>query len=169
MAIDPRTEIWNAAFETKYDAYFSELVEETLMKNWLKLDHASRVLAGLTATGSAITGWALWKDPSLTWLWPILTGISAALSILTECLGVKGKLRESSNSMRAFSSLRIELETFAYRMKIDPQFSVTSFQKELLAFRDRYTQECKRTKDDILRTNSMQVKCQKNLDQRLGY
>lgn len=168
MATDPRDELWDAAFDTYYDAHFSELVEEALMGRWLALDHATRIAVGLTASGSAIAGWALWQNPALTWLWPVLTGFSAVLALVSETFGVKHRLRDCSTCMRAFSSLRIELETFRYRMKIDSQFSISVFEREFVAFRKRYMEECSRTKDDIFRTRNLQVKCQADLDKRLG-
>lgn len=138
------------------------------MARWLTLDHVTRIASAVTASGSAIAGWALWKNPELTWLWPVLTGLSAILALVSETLGVKTKLRDSSACMRAFSSLRIELETFRYRMKIDPNFSVSVFGKDFLNLRKRYMDECGRTKDDILRTRNLQIKCQADLDRRLS-
>ena len=58
MALDARDEVWNAAYDTYYSTYFEEMVCDVLLDRWQWLDEVTKVLVALTATGSAVTGWA---------------------------------------------------------------------------------------------------------------
>jgi hypothetical protein len=167
MAVDPRDELWNAAFDTWYDSYYEEIVSESLIARWLRLDEITKVAVAITAGGSAIAGLALWKQPEYAWLWPIIATVGAFLAIVTEKLAVSFKLRDHGDTMRAFSALRIELDTFMYRMRIDPNFDIAKFTDELVAFRKRFGESYLRVKSDSLLTTRLQRKCQADLNQRL--
>lgn len=168
MAIDPRDELWNAAYQSYYETYFAEIVEDALMGRWTNFDNVSRFLVAVTSGSSAIAGLAFWKDPSVAWMWPVLTSVSAVLAIASKQLGVAEKLRDHPNSRIAFSAIRIELESFRFRMRINPIFPIDPFQKELLALRKRYAEEIKRVKHDVLLTQNLRVKCQTQLNARLS-
>lgn len=64
MTLDQRDEIWTAAFYTYYDAYYEEICADRLTNRWQKLDEMTKVLVAFTASTSAVTGWALWTEPS---------------------------------------------------------------------------------------------------------
>jgi hypothetical protein len=170
MPVDVRDEIWSATYETYYDTFFEELIAECLVSRWLVVDHVSRILVAVTASGSTVAGLALWKNPAVAWLWPILSGVSAVLAILTDKLGVSQTLKSHNDAMNAFCSLRVDLETFRYRMRANPDFDVPTFQRELVAYRKRYGDDYKRVQADILRRRNLEKKVQSDLNDRLrGY
>lgn len=168
MAVDPRDEIWNAAYLTHYECYYAEILEDALIGRWSHLDYTSKIISAVTSGSSALAGLALWKHTNYSWMWPVLTSISALLVIFSRQLSVAEKLRDHPNSRVAFSSLRIELESFRFKMRINPDFPVEVFQKELLSFRKRYAEEIKRVKYDVLATERLRVRCQEELNRRIS-
>jgi hypothetical protein len=54
MDFDPRDELWNAAFNTYYDAYYEEIAADKMISRWQILDELTKVLVALTASGSAM-------------------------------------------------------------------------------------------------------------------
>jgi hypothetical protein len=167
MTVDPRDQLWDVTYETWYDAYYEELLAEALISRWLRLDEVTKLAVAFTSSGTAIAGLALWKSADYAWLWPCLGGIAATLSIVTERLAVAFKLRDHGDTMRAFASLRIELDTLRSRMKVNPSFDVGEFEKEYLAFRKRFGEATQRVKSDVLATRRLQHATQADLNQRL--
>ena len=167
MSLDPRDEIWNESHNLYYDVYYAEVVEQKLEARWSTFDYVSRILVAATASGSTIAGFAFWKDPQLAWLWPLLSGISAVLAILSEKLGVADKLREHSQSGNALCSLRTLIEKFNFKMRIDPGFSIEDFTIEFFEMKERYSSEMNKIKYDIFLTVSLEKKCQIFLDRNL--
>lgn len=167
MAVDPRDQIWNATFDTYYDVFFEELISDDLVATWQILDEFTKVIVALTASGSAFAGWALWQDPDWKWLWALIAGVSAIISIIHSALGVPGRLKTHGDNRRLFTSLRIDLETFRSKMQIDPQFPIPAFSEELFGLRKRYGAAMDRFRDDILATNKRRDRIQTELDQRI--
>lgn len=168
MAVDPRDQIWEATYETYYAAFYEELVSDSLINRWQWLDEITKVLVALTASGSAISGWALWNQPEFRYLWAFLAGLSAILAIAHTALDVPGRLRDHGDTRRFFSGLRIDLETFRYRMKVNAEFPVEQFTGELVEYRRRFGEGNNQLRSDILLTNDLREKCQSELNQRLG-
>lgn len=168
MVNDPRDELWEVAFETHYDAYYEELLEDSLINRWQWVDEVSRVLVALTASTSALSGWALWTEPHFKAVWGITAGVAAVLSIVHTSLGVPGRLKDHGDVKRQFASVRIDVETFRYRMRLDTNFPVVDFTKEFVEYRRRYSDGFQLLKNDILRTHCLQKKVQDQLNQRLA-
>ncbi len=82
MTVDPRDELWRAAFDTYYDSYYEELLADRLINVWRRVDEVTRILAALTASTSAVTGWALWAQQYSRNVWAVLAGFAAVLTIL---------------------------------------------------------------------------------------
>jgi hypothetical protein len=164
MVVDSRDQIWAVTFETYYDSYFQELLHEQLTRKWLKLDQFTRVFVALTASGSAVSGWALWADPDFKPIWTCLAGLAALLTIVHATLGVPERLRDYGENKRRWSGLRADIETFRYKMEIDPNFSIESFTAEFSTYRKRYTEIIQLLKDDILSTTGTEEMAQDRLD-----
>jgi len=168
MAVDPRDQIWNVTFETFYDVYFEEMMSDALIERWQWLDEGTKVVVALTATGSAVAGWALWNDPNYKWIWTVFASVSAILSIIHSALGVPGRLKGHGDNRRIFAALRIDLETFRQRMQINSEFPVDEFTSEFTKFRQRFGSAIQSVRDDILITKCLRVNTQDQLDERLG-
>ena len=167
MATDPRGELKKAAYETWYDTYFGELLSDAMRTRWSALDGITKILVAATSSSSAIAGLALWKIGAFAWMWPTLTGISALLAILAERVGVASKLRDHGDSLNTYSALRIDLDTFRYRMKINRDFDVFSFEKELVTFRSRYGKAYLLQRSDLLLSDRLRRNVQEALNKKL--
>lgn len=149
---DPRDELWNGVFDTYYDAYYNEVLADKLISRWQYFDEITKVLVALTASGSAIAGWTLWSKPGFEFVWVLMAGAAAVLSIIHAALSVADRLKDAGEVRRAFACLRIDIETFRYRMRIDPEFGIDEFTKEFEEYRRRYSDCEQRIKNDIFRT-----------------
>lgn len=168
MTFDPRDQIWEAIFETYYNSYYEELLADELINRWQLADEVTKVLVALTASGSAVSGWALWSEAEFKVVWAFLAGIGAVLAIVHTALGVPSRLKDWSDIKQWFATLRIDLETFRYRMQVDPQFPIKEFADELVELRKRYGQGIQRLKNDILMTRHLRDRVQDQLNERLG-
>jgi hypothetical protein len=164
---DPRDRLWEATFETYYDAYYEEILASDLIDRWQIVDDAAKVMVALTASGSAVSGWALWSQPGFRWLWAVVAGGGAVVAILHATLGVAARIKDWSDIAGIFTTLRTDLETFRYRMEIGPDFSVEKFTSAFEGFRKRFSEAAPRLKNDILLTRGLQNRAQDKLNERL--
>jgi hypothetical protein len=164
MPVDPRDELWNAAFDTYYDSYYQELLRDALVDRWQRVDDLTKVATALTASGSAVSGWALWNEPHLKVAWAVLAGTAALLTIIHATLNVPERVRNHAETKRAFAALRANLETFRYRMRVDPEFPVPSFLDEFVVFRTRFSELLQLLKNDILLTSGAERMTQQHLN-----
>lgn len=168
MEIDPRDTIWEKSFSTYYDCYFEEIVSERLVYRWGMLDDVTKVLVAITASGSVISGWALWNDPSFKIVWISLAGLGAFLSVIHATLNVQSKVKEWENLKKDFTGLRIKIETSRHKMEINPQFDINEYTKQYEEQRSKYSELMKRIGGDITRTTKFQTKAQNDLNLKLA-
>ena len=168
MSQDGRDEIWNASFNTLYTAYFQELLADTVVARWQWLDETTKVLVAATASGSAVSGWALWSNAGFKYVWLGIAGVSALLAIIHTALAVPNRIKDHGDLRRSFAGLCNELETFRYRMQIDTQFSVQEFTKEFVELRRRFGEATQHLRNDILVTRRLLRNCQAQLNERLA-
>ena len=165
---DPREELWKAAFDTYYDSLFEELTADCLIARWARIDAVIRVLVAITASGSAVSGWALWNQPGYKVGWVVFSGLAALLSIVHTVLDIPGRIKAHGEDKRRFASLRTDLETFRYRMRVEQdQFDVAEFTLQFLEYRKRYSENVQSACEDIARTSRFEAKRQVEVDQRL--
>src|SRR5882672_4865855 len=126
---DTRDRIWEEVFQTYYESYYQEILVHDLINRWQFLDDAAKCTVALTASGSAISGWALWMQPGGRWLWGLLAGVGAVLAILQVSLGVAARISYWSGVRQYFAALRIDLETFQSRMRIDQVFPIGQYSR----------------------------------------
>lgn len=167
MSFDPRDELWNAAYNTYYDAFYEEIAAEKLINKWQMADEISKVIVAITASGSAMSGWALWNEPQFKYIWAIIAGIGAILALLHSTLGVSGRLKNWGDVKRWFATLRIDLETFRYRMSVNPDFAIDEFQKDFIEHRRRYNEGIQTKTNDILWSIKLEEKTQAELNKRV--
>lgn len=164
MSIDRRDQIWNAVYETHYDAAYQECTANKIITKWQFVDETTKVIVALTASGSAIAGWSMWQQDNMKVLWAIIAGLGALLAILHAALNVSPRLKVWGDSKRDFVGLRIDLETLKQRMTFDPEFAIDAFEDEYLALRKRYSESVQRLRDDILRTRALEIAAQKEVN-----
>ncbi len=168
MSFDARDQLWNSSYRTYYASFFEELAADKMINRWQMIDEATRLLVALTASGSALSGWALWSEPKYRAIWAAIAGIGAILAIIHTTLGVPGRLKDWGDVKRTFANLRIQLETFHYRMAIDPQFDVKSFTDEFVIYRKQYADSIQIIRSDVLRTQKLVGTAQTELDRKLA-
>ena len=112
MVEDTRDKLWELVFETFYDSYYEEIVADKLVYRWQLFDQISKVLIALTASGSAVSGWALWNQPAFRNIWVTLAGLGAVLSIIHAALSVSSRLKEWRDVKTSFVVLRIDFGDF---------------------------------------------------------
>ena len=88
-----RDELWNATWETFYDASYYEVLFGKLSQNWQIFDFITRLLIALTASGSAVAGWALWNESNYKEYWVITAAIASILSIVHALLNTTDKVK----------------------------------------------------------------------------
>jgi len=168
MAFDSRDVIWNKTFDVYYDSYWVELLSDNVIGFWQKTDDITKVIVALTVSGSAVSGWTLWNQPGFKYIWAILAGISAILSITHAALGVTGKVRDWTELKRQFASLRLEIESSRDLMEINPDFSIEDYENNFKEYKKRYGELYPSIYSDFILTKKRKVKCQNDLNKRLG-
>ncbi len=168
MDLDTRDQIWKDASDTYYQCYFQEIAAEHLIRRLQIADEVTKVLVAITASGTAISGWALWSQPGFRQAWAALAGIAAILAIVHATLGISNRLRDWDEYKRTVATLRIDVESFRQRMSLDANFPIRPFSKQLEDFRNRYAIAFAGRRSDLPRTKRLRIKAQRELDVRIA-
>lgn len=157
---DPRDGLWEAAWETFYDTLFEEMATDGLITKWSRFDDITKVLVTMTASGSAISGWTVWNRPGYQPLFLALTGLAAILSLVSTSLAISARIKAHVESNRRFAGLRVDLETFRMKMRVNPDFDFQAFEREFDGYRKRYGEITQLRSSDTFRTNRFDKKIQ---------
>jgi hypothetical protein len=158
-----RDQLWNAAYETYYYVYFDELLCDTLAGWWSRIDEYTK---GVLAITSAAASWALWQRPTWNQIWAIVAAVGAVIAIMHLTLGVTHRLRSLNDSKNRLMRLRLEIQTFRMRMRLNPEFPIDDFESQLLEFRERYIDDCPKS-TDLLETKKTREKVQEFLNNQI--
>jgi hypothetical protein len=112
-------DFWKPSFDTLYDACFYEFASEFIIRRWSHVHVVTAVLAAVTTSGSAISGWALWSRPEGKLVWASIAGLATFLSIIHGVLGVPSKIKEEEQRRQDFSALRVDLESFRHSLSLN--------------------------------------------------
>ena len=150
---------WILSYETLYRVYFQEAVSSALVERWRLIDVSTNILIAVTASGSAIAGWAVWTSGRGRWFWLLLVGTASLASIVHGAVQVPTQLKEQEEFRRLFARLRIDIETFRQRLELG------TGDRELLdrtytELRERYADLVMRGPSSILNTRRLQVRAQ---------
>jgi len=156
---------WKPGFDTLYDTCFQELASEALMGRWQKIDIVTSLLVALTASGSAVAGWALWSAQGAKLVWAMLAGVASLASIAHSVMGVPGRVREQEELRRLFSELRVDCETFQQQLRVGLEMAEARAKYDKL--RERLTQCTGRTRPDLALTTRLRKKVQERLNAML--
>ena len=168
MPIGPRDEIWKATYQTMYDSGYNEIFAEKIMGKWQKFDDSTKISVAITtASSSTVAGLAIWGLPVFKQVWIGLAALGFILALASTALRAPDRLKAWSNSKSEFGALYIELETFMFRMKINPEFSVSEYSKEFENYRTRYGAAKHRIPDDWLATDRLENLAQSDLNERI--
>jgi len=156
---------WKPCFKTYYEAYFQEVTSESLSIRWQKIDVATAFLVAITASGSAIAGWALWNEIGWKIFWAILAGFASLLSILHGIMGVGNRIKVQEELRQLFSNLRVDLESLL--LELPTGITVDMVKEQYEKLRDRYSECMRRTSRDIIFSKKYQHKLQEQLNNTL--
>jgi hypothetical protein len=116
-------DFWQPSFATLYDASFQELASESILTRWTKIHYATAILTAITASGSAVSGWALWNSGEGKYIWVLVASTASLFSIVHSALGVPAKIKEEEHRRQQFSALRNDIETFRHSLTIGGEFA----------------------------------------------
>ena len=168
MPTVPRDEIWKATYQTMYDSGYNEIFAEKIMERWQVFDDLTKILVAITtASSSTAAGLAIWGLPVFKQVWIGLAAAGFILALASAALRAPDRLKAWSNSKSEFGALYIELETFMFRMKINPEFSVSEYSKEFEDYRARYGSAKHRIPDDWFATDKLGNLSQSDLNERI--
>jgi hypothetical protein len=168
MANDPRDRLWKVSFKTYYDSYYHELCANALINRWLTVDTTTNFLVAATVSGSAIAGWALWSSETGKVVWAIIAGIAALLSIASTSLRVQLLLQQYNEALKAFTDVRVQLETFRQELDLNPLFSIVKATKTHKELRNAYSKALQKKPNDFLNTRKFAESMQDRLNDLLG-
>jgi len=159
MNTTSRDQLWVSSFDTYYQCYFEELVADALLYRWCLLDDITKWVVAITASGSAIAGWSLWKtEGKIAWL--VIAGVSALFAITHSALGVPNRVRNWEDSKKSFATLRLDLETLRQEMAMNANFDFDEYNSRYLELRRRYTEQMSRVSPDTIRTRKLESSMQ---------
>jgi len=159
--------LWQFSFKTYYECFLEAIVADKLVQRWQWFDRVATTTVAMTASGSAISGWALWNEAAFRPYWAVLAGLGAVLSILHSNLGVANQLKTWRDLKSTFTLVRIELETFRFRMLFQTDRPVDEHDREFQELRKRFAEGFSRIDNDIWRTRGLIRQSQDLLDSRL--
>lgn len=168
MAVDSRDMIWKSIFNVYYECYFEEMVADKVLYRWCLVDDLNKWLVAISASGSAVSGWALWSDERFKILWVALASISAILAITYTSLGVQQRIKNWEASKKAFVDLRIAFEWLRQDISVHPDFDVEKIELRLDKLRQRYSENMSRLSPDTLRTRRLNERVQDKLNQTIA-
>ena len=154
-------------FSLYCNSRLQECGADALVNRWQRVDELTKVLVALTATGSAVSGWALWQQGSFRAAWAVLAGLTAALAIVHTALGVAARVADWGRLKQYFVNLRLDLESFATRTAIGEGLSSDEWRRQLMVYRERYKQGLELVRNDFLYTSRLGKKITRRLASQL--
>ncbi|HFG1937145.1 TPA: hypothetical protein ACGF3Q_003637, partial [Vibrio cholerae] len=163
-----RDEYWNSLWNNYYDSYYYSILfsELTIRAQWF--DFLSKLLVAVTASGSAIAGWALWENPDFKIYWVIIAGSASFISIVHTTLNISEKLKCYIKLSNQMSEVRMEYESLKEEVTIYSEFNVDEMHAKSKAVKDKYIAVLRDYAPDFLSSKKLQNKSQDILNDKLG-
>ncbi len=165
MSPTSRDSFWTTSFTTLYETRYQELCAEAVVARWQRVDLTVALLVALTASTSAVAGWALWSDAGWKIVWVIAAGLAALGSIADNVMTVPRRIKDQEELRRLFSGLRTSLETFRQELVLglDEVQALSRYGK----LRERYEDVVSRSHRDIALTYRLQNRMQDEVDEKM--
>ncbi|MGL1893912.1 MAG: hypothetical protein OCD02_19900 [Spirochaetaceae bacterium] len=164
---DTRNEIWNSTWNSYYDTFYQELLAEELEVRWKRFDDISRILIAITASTSAISGWALWSNKDFKIIWVFLAAIGALLSLVTKSLDIPRRISDWNDSKKYFTTLRIDYQIFLDELGFNPEFSTIDATVTVRNLRLRYAEGYKEMLNDSFITQKLKIMIQDSVNNNM--
>jgi uncharacterized membrane protein len=163
-----RDQLWNASWETYYDAYFYEIALSKVVDRWKLFDVITKIIVAITATGSAVAGWSLWSQGTSKEVWAFIAGTAAVLSIIHAVVQAQSILETNADLRASFSANRVSLESFRQQLAIFPDFAVKKMIIDYKSHRNIYEGLVSKFSGDILLSKKLRLASQEELNIKLG-
>jgi hypothetical protein len=163
-----RDELWKATWETLYDVSYYEVLFDVVLKRWQTFDFLTRLLVAVTASGSAVAGWALWNDENFKVPWMAVAGVASLMSIIHATLNTPDRVKNYTKLCNAISNVCLDYETFQHELKIYPKFDVDTNFTKYKELRSNYHKALESFSPDFLTTDKLRHKAQTILNTKLG-
>lgn len=162
-----RDELWQVSFEVYYDSYYGEILASKMLDIWLRVDSVAKIAIALATSGSALLGWVSWRY-GFPWVgWSVFASAASLLAILHATLAVPQKIKDWGECQRRFFFLRVDLETYRSRMRIDPSFPIEDYLAEFIRYREQYKEGAHLVPSDFLLQRYTKLKAQELLNRRI--
>lgn len=168
MPTDPRDTLWYTIFETYYRTHFEETLSNLVIKRLQIIDFAWRALAAATASGSAVSGWALWQDPSSKIVWAAISGTAALLIIVHAALSVTDLLKQHITYSKGLTPIRHEFENLRDDLNINRDFDVSRKYVEFRQLRKRYSDVRATQPQSLFATRALYLRAQNILNRKIS-
>lgn len=163
-----RDELWKVSWETFYDTFYYEVLFGELSKSWQRFDFVARLLVALTASGSAVAGWALWNDADYKLYWTLFAALASVISIVHATVNAPEKLKHYVKLSNDISEVKIEYETFRHELAIYPEFDIDKNFKRHQKLREKYQKVLSGYSPDFMASQKAQNYAQTLLNEKLG-
>lgn len=164
MTFDKRDTLWKASFDIFYDCYFEEIASHRLLQFWSVFDDVAKWLVALSASSSAVAGWALWQHETGKEIWLIISMLAGFLSITQSSLGIQSRIKSWSETKKSFVILRMELQSIRQDMEIDSEFDIDTMSKRIFSARAKYEDAMSQLGSDSFRSARLEKNAQKYLN-----
>lgn len=152
-----RQAIENDAYLTWYNSKYQELICSKLFGRWQTTDTFVQIGIALTASGSAIAGWQLWELKEMKIIWAIISGLISILAICHKVFGVTNKIKTWSESSKAYSMIKNQLEILRYDINTSFDKNTDNIHKKLREIKTSYAEEDPKTpNNDLWLTKSLE-------------
>ena len=164
MTLDPRDKMWSISFKYFFDCYFEELIADRLLQRWGFVDEWTKWIVVITASSSAVAGWAAWSMSGFDNVWVFLTSIAAISSITHASLTIPERIKRWEGTKKSFVPLRLNFQALREDMSVDPRFDMAVFQKRLDDLRNEYKRLMSDLGPEPLRTKRLETKVYSELN-----
>ena len=162
-------ELWATVHSDHYACYYEECVAEFLVSRWRLLDTITKFVTALTASGSAVAGWAIWSDPTLgKAVWAILSGLAAITALVHMSLGISDRIKEDTLIFSTFQQLRLDLENFKKKMRLRQHETLKAYIADYLEVASKFGKAYALKRPDFFLTLKQERRIQEDINNRLG-
>ncbi len=164
MSTDLRDLVWSSTHYLWYDSKYNTELASRMVDRLKLIDDVTKVLVALTATGSAVAGWRVWQSGGLAFVWAMLAGAAAVLSIVHSSLGIPARLKDWLETKNAFLGLRVSALALRATMEHHPDFDPDAAERALESLRLKFGEYEAKIPSDFFATSGLKLTCQNSVD-----
>lgn len=164
MTNDIHDRLWRSAYYQWYNTAYNVELASRMVDRLKTVDDITKVLVALTASGSAIAGWALWSRPGFDLGWALLAGVGALLAIVHGSLGIPARLKDWLEVKQGFLGLRAALEAARSTMANHADFDPVELERCLSEAASKFAELEGRIPSDLFASNRVKSQCQDRID-----